>query len=318
MKLTKYEFQEKTDISDAIATSNLVAFNCTPDKEIILAVAENPLDYREYSKSGASSAKVQTKTGQNYRIFYTVNNDLIYLTDIENEPFNIHEVQFLTNNRILLVCCRSRYVNKNKFDKNGRIYSDSGIYQQSILLGDGIQSVRVSNKGKIWTSYFDEGVFGNYGWNTPIGANGLIAWNENGDKLYEFSPTGNLGEICDCYAINVETEYITWCYYYTEFPLVKINKESIDEYWNIPISGSNCFAIYRNFALFRGGYGEPDRFYLIKLDRNHQASIEKIIQPANIDTIDRVCSRGDTIFCLSNGKVYSISVYEAMYTYYLS
>ncbi|MEM7595335.1 MAG: hypothetical protein AAF383_28205 [Cyanobacteria bacterium P01_A01_bin.83] len=29
--------------------------------------------------------------------------------DIKNEPFNIHEAQFLADNEILLVCCRSYY-----------------------------------------------------------------------------------------------------------------------------------------------------------------------------------------------------------------
>ena len=314
MKSIELEFQVKANTSNALLTGELVAFNCTHDKEIILATAKNPLDYRTSSKSGASFAKIRTQIGQNYGIFYTVNNDLIHLTDIKNEPFNIHEAQFLTNNQILLVCCRSRYFGRDEFDQNGRIYSESGVFEKSILLGDGISSVQVDKQGTIWTSYFDEGIFGNYGWNTPIGANGLVAWNADGNKIYEFNPLGDLDEICDCYAINVETENITWCYYYTEFPLVKIKRGSIDNYWNIPLHGSHSFAVFRNFALFYGGYKNRDFFYLVKLGKNHQASIEKKIKPVNIKSIDRICSRGDTIFCLSEQKVYAISVYEAMYT----
>ena len=245
MKIIELELQIKADVSDTLSTGELVAFNCTYDKEIILTVAKNPLDYRTSSKSKASFAKTRTQAGQNYCIFYTVNNDLIHLTNIENEPFNIHEVQFLTNNQILLVCCRSYYFGNNKFDLNGRIYSISGEYQKSILLGDGINNVRVTKKGTIWTSYFDEGIFGNYGWDNPVGASGLVAWNTDGDKIYSFNPSDGLEEICNCYAINLETENITWCYYYTDFPLVKINRGSIADYWNIPIGGSSCFAIFR-------------------------------------------------------------------------
>ena len=73
------------------------------------------------------------------------------------------------------------------------------------------------------TQLDDEGIFGNYGWHTPIGASGLTACNLNGDRIYDFNPSGDIEEFCDCYAINVETENITWCYYYTEFPLVKID-----------------------------------------------------------------------------------------------
>ncbi|WP_176444820.1 hypothetical protein [Paenibacillus herberti] len=42
-------------------------------------------------------------------------------------------------------------------------------HSREFLLGDGIQSVQVTDKGIIWTSYFDEGVFGNNGWDKPIG-----------------------------------------------------------------------------------------------------------------------------------------------------
>lgn len=312
MKPRKLEFQEKADISSAIDMGELVAFNSTHNKEIILAIAKSSLDYREYHKSGSSSAKIRASAGQRYSIFYTSDNHLINLINIENEPFNIHEVQFLTNNKILLVCCRSRYFSKDKFDLNGRVYSDSGICQKSILLGDGINKVQVSKQGEIWTSYFDEGIFGNYGWNTPIGSSGLISWNEDGEKVYEFNPSEELEDICDCYAINVETKNVTWCYYYTQFPLVKIKNRSIENYWNIPIYGSNCFAIYRNFVLFHGGYHNKNYFYLLKLDRHHKANIEKVIEPVNIKTINRICSRGDTIFSLSEKKVYTISVWEAM------
>lgn len=316
MKSIESEFPEKADISEAIATGELVAFNCTHDKEIILAVAQNPSDYRTFNKSGVSFVKARTQKGQNHSIFYTVNNNLIYLTNIKNEPLNIHKIQFLTNNKILLVCCRSYYYGKDKYDFNGRIYSVSGEHQKSILLGDGISSVQITKKGTIWTSYSDEGVFGNYGCGSnPIGANGLVAWNAEGKKVYQYYWSKDVGKICDCYALNVETENITWCYYYTKFPLVKIKKGSIVDYWHIPIYGSDCFAIFRNFALFRGGYGDRDYFYLVKLGKNHQTTIEKKIQPVNIKNIERICSRGDTIFCLFDKKIYSISVHEAMYSH---
>ena len=312
MEAVRIEFQEKVNLTKAIATGNLVAFNGTCDREIIVAIARKPLDYRHSGSSGASFAKSKTEQGQKYSIFYTVCNELIHLTDIANEVFNIHEVQFLSDRQILLVCCRANYYGRDRFDRNGRIYSTSGEYQTGILLGDGIQNVRVSSKGTIWTSYFDEGIFGNRGWHT-LGMSGLAAWNADGEKIYEFSPVGEIAEISDCYALNVETNNITWCYYYTDFPLVRIDRGCIDDYWYIPVYGSDCFAVYRNFALFRGGYKERNCFYLVKLGKNHRATIEKRIQPVNIENIDRISSCGDTIFYLSAKKVYSISVYEAMY-----
>lgn len=65
MKDLELTLQQKVDISEAIATGELVAFNCTCDREIILAIATKSLDYRRYNKSGSYFAKVKTKTGQN-------------------------------------------------------------------------------------------------------------------------------------------------------------------------------------------------------------------------------------------------------------
>ncbi|WP_440117757.1 hypothetical protein [Paenibacillus sp. QZ-Y1] len=73
---------------------------------------------------------------------------------------------------------------------------------REFLLGDGIQSVQVTKNGTIWTSYFDEGVFGNNGWSNPIGSQGLVAWDEHGNKLYE----DHAADIADCYALNVVNE----------------------------------------------------------------------------------------------------------------
>lgn len=37
--------------------------------------------------------------------------------------------------------------------------------------------------GRIVTSYFDEGIFGNFGWDQPLGASGLVVWDEQGRVL---------------------------------------------------------------------------------------------------------------------------------------
>ena len=66
---------------------------------------------------------------------------------------------------------------KADYDKNGRIYTNKGKFVRDILLGDGIQTVQATSEGVIWTSYFDEGIFGNYGWDNPLGSSGLVAWD---------------------------------------------------------------------------------------------------------------------------------------------
>ena len=51
----------------------------------------------------------------------------------------------------------------------------AGELRRQFVLGDGIKHVQTTAAGDIWVGYFDEGVYGNYGWGNdpdsePIGA----------------------------------------------------------------------------------------------------------------------------------------------------
>ena len=74
-------------------------------------------------------------------------------------------------------------------------------------------------------SYFDEGIFGNYGWSEPIGQSGLIVFDENFNIKWE-----SRDDICDCYAINLDDDGHIWYYYYDEFDLVKTDLKNTIHY----------------------------------------------------------------------------------------
>ena len=167
--------------------SSLVAFNVGPDGVVYLVVALKPLDYRMKHPSGASFAKTVPEQPQAYRVVGLSGSQPILDIVIEGERFNIHHVQPLVD-ELLLVCARSYYKGPDDFEKNGRVYARNGKFVREILLGDGIKSVQTTEDGVIWTSYFDEGVFGNYGWHNPVRAAGLVAWDAAGNKFYEFQP----------------------------------------------------------------------------------------------------------------------------------
>ena len=210
MKHLKREVREIADATSILSTGEIVGFNSSINGELLFAVARNRLNYREERGIG-SFAVTQTNEGQLYDIYLLVDDTLILLTTIK-ENYNIHDLQLLNNRELLLVCTRAFYHSKDDYEKNGRIYSIEGIFQREILLGDGIQNVQTDSNGIIWTSFFDEGVFGNFGWNEPVGKSGLIAWNTEGKKVYEFQPTYPLSEIFDCYALNVISNKESWCY----------------------------------------------------------------------------------------------------------
>jgi hypothetical protein len=302
-------------LAPLIGDGELVAFNVGPDGLIYLVAALKPLDYRIERPGFASFAKTVPEQPQRYRLIALLGPMPVLDIVVEGERFNIHSIQPLVD-ELLLVCARSYYKGPNDFEKNGRVYTRDGKFAREILLGDGIQSVQATSNGVIWTSYFDEGVFGNYGWKNPVGASGLVAWDSAGDKLYEFEPIAGLDSICDCYALNVASEDDVWLYYYTEFPLVRLHRRKVKSVWTMPLSGSGAFAVSEEFALFRGGYREGDTYQLFSLGREGKAKLVAKIElrdgNGNRLVANRVVGRADDIHLVSDGFLYRIDVWTAV------
>jgi hypothetical protein len=187
---------------------------------------------------------------------------------------------------------------------------------REILLGDGIATVQATSEGVIWTSYFDEGVFGNFGWQDPIGASGLVAWDSAGNKVYEFQPGAGLESICDCYALNVESDEDVWCYYYTEFPLVRLHCRRIHSSWRIPVGGSDAFAVSEECALFRGVCEDRDTYQLFSLCPDSVAKlvakIELRDQQGTKLVANRAVGRADSIHLTCKDCLYRVDVQAAI------
>src|SRR5262249_20886820 len=152
-------------------------------------------------------------------------------------------------------------------------------------------SVQATSRGVIWTSYFDEGVFGNYGWQNPVGASGLVGWDSAGKQLYEFQPDAGLDAICDCYALNVKSEEDVWLYYYTQFPLVRLHHREIASVWKMPQGGSDAFAVSTGHALFRGGYKDRDTYQLFDLGKEGNPNLLATVELQNENGIKLVADR---------------------------
>jgi hypothetical protein len=298
-----------------IGEGELVAFNIGPDSVVYLVVALRPLDYRIERPGRGSFAKTMPEQPQTYRVVGLSGSEAFLDIVIDGERFNIHDIQPLVD-ELLLVCVRSYYNGPDDFEKNGRVYTRGGKFAREILLGDGIKSVQTTSDGVIWTSFFDEGVFGNYGWQSPVGASGLVAWNSSGKKLYEFRPSAGLDSICDCYALNVESEEDVWFYYYTEFPLVRLHARKIEATWKMPLGGSEAFAVSAQHALFRGGYKDRDTYQLFSLGRNGKVELIAKIELRDEDGIklmtNRVIGRAGAIHLVSNGFLYRVDVRAAV------
>ena len=173
----------------------------------------------------------------------------------------------------LLLGARCAY-RENGPDQNAWIVSRDGAVLSRFCLGDGIQDCVVKKDGTIITSYFDEGVFGNYGWDEPLGACGLIAWTSEGTPLWK----NENYSIYDCYAISLDEEENLWFYYYDEFRLVRTNFKE-DFVFELPIEGSGAFSVAPsgNTFLFQGGYQQRDKFYFLTAHGDHLGKKQEAI-----------------------------------------
>lgn len=295
-----------------LATGKIMAFDIGPDGNAYLALAKKTLDYR--TSSGASTKTVPDRP-QQYRILsVTEMGEIVLDVTMKDVPYNIHNVQPL-HDGLLLTCARSYYYGQGNAERNGHIYSLDGQLQESLLLGDGILSVQVTQSGVIWTSYFDEGVFGNYGWREPLGASGLVAWNGVGEKLYNYFPPAGLDSICDCYALNIEFENVTWFYYYTQFPLVRLRDFAVERYWEMPISGSDAFAVESWHALFRGGYGDHDTYSLFSLKKERPMLVREFaLRTPEEESLVFSWARGrrDALWLIDETRLYRLSIHETL------
>jgi hypothetical protein len=194
-----------------------------------------------------------------YDAFLSITNvHTTYEIEIRDLADTFPLIQLLPDGAVLIVSARCRRYPDGTHDLNARIYDSQGQPREEFLLGDGIQHVQADRKGNIWVGYFDEGVYGNYGWGgagdaAPVGASGLVCFDAKGQKSWEYGPVPGVDVISDVYALNVFGDE-AWAYYYTDFPLVRIASDRTVSVWTTETSGARSFAIGNGVVLLFGGY----------------------------------------------------------------
>jgi hypothetical protein len=163
-------------------------------------------------------------------------------------------------------------------ERNAVEYDWSGRELRRFTAGDGIGDLRTTPDGSAWASYFDEGVFGNCGWNGPgpaaIGSSGCVRFDADGTPRFRFSPVdAGTGAIADTYAMNVVGDDDVWLYFYDDFPIVHI---TAGEYrvWECGLSGARAIAADGSRVLLYGAYGERSAVRIVRLGSDGKATLE--------------------------------------------
>jgi hypothetical protein len=200
---------------------------------------------------------------------------LIAVTRIRELTLGHITVQPMPGGRFLVAGARCQW-HRDGPDPNAVLYDEHGDVVSQHVLGDGIAHLLATSTGEVWAGYFDEGIFGNYGWgqadtDEPIGAYGIVQFSPQLEPAWHFphyTTVGPWDAICDCYALNVDDK-CTWACYYADFPVVRIRDRTVNG-WSNDIGGTSALAaLGPHVALFGTWSTGHHRLALAELDGDH-------------------------------------------------
>jgi len=256
--------------------------------------------------------KARMKDAKRFRLAISRPGEVLRTIALPPLDVTFPRVDIFPNGTVLIVAPRCKWRGPGDCDLNGVIFDPETAQVSRILLGDGISSVYVDALGRIWVAYFDEGVFGNFGWGnpgpTPIGAGGLVCFSERGQKIWEYP--GDHG-MADCYALNVSGSEAAM-FFYTDFPLCRISSDFKLAYWKTGLRGCHQFAISERKVLFSGQYGDPsDVAYLGNLEAREvlrTRRVQLLLPDGSAVPEGQLLGRGRHLYFFDARSVYCASV----------
>lgn len=221
-----------------------------------------------------------------------------HVTNFGDLVLRLHFIQKIMDG-FLLVDARCNYNNGNP-ERNALITNSDGIVTAQLCLGDGISDCLVDCQNRIITGYCDEGVFGNYGWHSPIGACGLILWSASGEPVWK----NDAYDIVDCYAMNLDVNDRLWFYYYYDFNLVSTDFSTYNVY-GTGVSGSGKFLIHPSCEsfVFDGGYKARNNNILLNISDNYLRGSESVYFSFNgRDVTGKTSYRGSRVIIFDDNQ----------------
>jgi hypothetical protein len=244
--------------------------------------------------------------------------ELVAVTQIRDLRLAHVMVQPMPGGRFLIAGARCAWHDGGP-EANAVLYGADGQVISAHVLGDGIAHLQATVSGQVWAGYFDEGIYGNYGWgrpgtSEPLGAPGILRFSPDLGLAWQFPPcaeAGPWGPVDDCYALNAGDDG-TWACYDSGFPVVRI-RDGIVTGWHNGIRGASALAVAGSRVALAGGYG-PDRDRLavtgLGQDRARPAGEFRLVLPGGQQLPDRtqVTGRGSCLHFLAGTRWYQLDV----------
>jgi len=199
---------------------------------------------------------------------------------------------------------------------NARVISEPGDLLAELHIGDGIEHLKVDDNDLIWVGWFDEGVFGNDGWEIeghewPPSSNGLAAFDLSGSLVSYAKDAPDYDQIADCYSLNVIRDK-AWACTYTGFPILCCDASDGSRWWQTTLSGVRAIAVRPPYVLAAGGYGKDiNRCVLMRLEDTKAVAVREHRLPfdeAQFRGAELFDGRGNAIHVVLNGKWYTWTV----------
>ena len=217
-------------------------------------------------------------------------------------------VDLMPDGEVLLVGARAEWTPEGA-ERNALLYDERGSLVREETLGDGIGHVQTTSAGDVWVGYFDEGVYGNYGWGdpgpAPVGAAGIVRFDRHLQQAWSYEPGEALGGVDDCTVLNV-TDNAVWACYYSDFPVVRIRGEKVSG-WTSTVGAVGAMVAAEDEVGLFGGYGD-DRHRLVRgrlrEGRFVPESVSRLVLPDGQD-LPRdatILARGEHLHAVLGGR----------------
>jgi hypothetical protein len=288
------------DLAEVLEGRHLIAVSAGPNLDPVLLSLEQPPDYRTETPHG-SFAKHRAATPNRFRVHYRAGEQWCFL-DLPPTAENYHAVQPLPEGCWLLVRGRAA----GGADRNARVYEADGMSGPAFHAGDGIADVQASERGRVWVSYFDEGVFGD----DPLSQSGLVCFDQDGTAVFRLGdlPDPVLKSMADCYALNVCSDREAWLYFYTDFPLVRLLDGKVVGSWRMPVAGSHGFTVNGDRVLLAGSYGRKGSLFLVHLGQSRVVELTPVGERGRPLRKFRAFGRRDRLFLATDDALYVVDM----------
>lgn len=225
--------------------------------------------------------------------------------------------QPMPGDRYLITGARCRWHEEGP-DRNAVLYDAGGQPVSDHVLGDGIATLLADSSGHVWAGYFDEGIYGNYGWgrhddaDEPVGAAGIVQFTAGLEPAWHYPPCKENQPwegVNDCYALNVDDE-CTWTCYDPGYAVIRIKDGTVTG-WHSDGSAVGALAVAgTRAALFAGHSPGLNRLAVTELTGGHArtAAEYRVVLPDGqpLPPGTEVTGRGSRLHILTSTDWYQL------------